>query len=626
MITSNSTIKEVYATPIGHDVLTKVLMQLNVPESILKGPIVGNIKLKNLSRVSKLTGQALDPWFIEAMIQLINSEPDKPGPGTGEITEKWWKEAVFYQIYPRTFRDSNGDGIGDLKGIIEMLDYLKDLGVDALWLSPVYDSPNDDNGYDIRDYKKIMKEFGSMKDFDALLSALHERDMKLIMDLVVNHTSDEHKWFKAAIKEPKSKYRYYYHLYPSDGSVTLNGKRITADAPPNNWTSFFSGPAWSKYGERDLWGLHLFSKKQPDLNWDNPEVRREVVDIINFWLDKGVDGFRMDVTNYYSKDSLKDGDKTIGSMFGFYGIEHYMYGPHLHEYYRQLHDEAFAPHDAFTVGETPGIGMEMAKLLTAEDRGELDMIFSFDHLETPGHERFDDYLYDLNFYRDYITEWMENYGNDCWMSLFYNNHDNPRMVSKINPDPDMRKPLEILLATMLLTLKGTPFIYQGDEMGLTNYGFKSMDEITDIESKNKYNAMIESGTSEEDAFATILAGTREHARVLLPWKDADYDLPAHLKQRPDEYIHAVYKNLIELRRKYKSFIYGTFTVTNRSKGRFAYMREYKKERIVVDLNLEGRASKHAFNDPEYKTLFAPLADRSNMDFLSPYEARVWIKK
>ncbi len=625
MITADSTLKEVYSTPIGHDLLKKVLMQMGMGDSAIKNPITGNVKLKNLPGLSKLMGQKIDPWFIESMVHLINSESGRPGDGRGEITKKWWKEAVFYQIYPRTFNDTNGDGIGDLKGIIEKLDYLKDLGIDALWLSPIYASPNDDNGYDISDYRAIMKEFGTMKDFDKLLEELHARDMKIILDLVVNHTSDEHKWFKSAISDPDSKYRDYYYLYPSDGSAKLNGKTITADEEPNNWTSFFSGPAWEKYGPDELWGLHLFSKKQPDLNWENPEVRKDVVDIINFWLDKGVDGFRMDVTNFYSKDSLRNGDEIIGDMFGVRGIEHFVYGPRLHEYYRQLHDEAFAPHDAFTVGEAAGIGMEMAKLITSENRGELDMVFNFDHMETPGHVRFDDYVYDLNFYRDHMIEWTENYGNDCWMSLFYNNHDNPRMVSKINNDPKFRKPLEILLATMLLTLKGTPFIYQGDEMGLVNYKFKNIDEVTDIESKNKYAELVDGGISEDAAFATILAGTREHARVLLPWKESNADIPEHLIQKPDEYMHAIYKTLIELRHKHKALVYGTFTVTNKSKGRFTFMREYKKERIMVDLNLEAKAAKHAFNDPEYKTLFAPLADRGNMEFLSPYEARVWIR-
>ena len=622
MITRDSTIREVFDTPIGHDVLKKLLMQLNLPDAALKNPIIGSIRLRSLDRLGKLIGQRIDPDFIEAMCRLINSETSRPSSGTEPVTEKWWKEAVFYQVYPRSFRDTNGDGIGDIRGIIEKLDYLKELGIDAIWLSPVYDSPNDDNGYDIRDYRAIMSEFGTMEDFDELLSGLHSRGMRLVMDLVVNHTSDEHEWFKAAISDPDSKYRDYYYLYPSDGSATLNQKTITFDTPPNNWKSFFSGSAWAKYGDDKLWGLHLFSKKQPDLNWENPDVRADVVSLINFWLDKGVNGFRMDVTNYYSKESLKDGDQTIGDMFEFTGIEHYLYGPHLHEYYRQLHDEAFAPHDAFTVGECGGIGMEMAKLITGESRGELDMVFSFDHLETPGHTRFDDYRYDLNFYRDHICDWMLHYGNDCWASLFYNNHDNPRMVGKVNPDPKLRAPLEQLLAVMLLTLKGTPFIFQGDEMGLTNYEFADMDEVYDIEAKNKYAEMIKSGVSEEAAFATILAGTREHARVPLPWDDRVDSLKPHLRQTQDEKIRLTYQKLISLRHRHKAFVYGDFKLLNKRKNHFTYARDYGDEHFVIDLNLCDHIIDGAFVSPGYETVFAPYMKDTNQRFLSPYEARI----
>jgi oligo-1,6-glucosidase len=312
------------------------------------------------------------------------------------------------QIYPRSFQDSDGDGIGDLKGIIMRLDYLKTLGVDAIWLSPVYDSPNDDNGYDIRDYYQIMKEFGSMDDFDLLLKEVHNRGMRLIMDLVVNHTSDEHPWFQEAIKAPDSKYHEYYHFHKSeDGN------------PPNNWTSFFGGSAWNYYEDNNEWALHLFSKKQMDLNWENEKVRKEIIGMIRWWLTKGVDGFRMDVINYISKsEGLPGGNESIGKLMGYYGIEHYFYGPKLHQYLKELKQEAFEPYHAFTVGETPGVGMEMSKLLTADYRKELDMVFSFDHLETPGHTRFDDYRYDLNYLKKYMSDWMENYGDHCWMSLF----------------------------------------------------------------------------------------------------------------------------------------------------------------------------------------------------------------
>ena len=266
---------------------------------------------------------------------------------------KWWKEAVIYQIYPRSFQDSDGDGIGDLRGICSRLDYLKELGADAIWLSPIYDSPNDDNGYDIRDYFSIMKEFGIMEDFDRLLDEVHQRGMKLIMDLVINHTSDEHAWFVEALKGSK-KYRNYYYFVKNRGGNL-----------PNNWASFFGGSAWNYYEELDSWALHIFSKKQMDLNWENPDMRQDIIAMIKWWLEKGVDGFRLDVINFISKkEGLPDGDKLIGKLMGFCGVEHYFYGSKLHEYLRQLKKEAFEPYDAFTVGETPGVGMEMGKLLT----------------------------------------------------------------------------------------------------------------------------------------------------------------------------------------------------------------------------------------------------------------------
>lgn len=608
----NSTIGEVFDTPVGHDVIKKVLLQVGIPDIAVTNPVTSRIPLSALSRV---LGFKLGRDFFDTLINLCNSETERPIRYEGAESRKWWKEAVFYQIYPRTFRDGNGDGMGDLNGIIDKLDYLKDLGIDALWLSPIYDSPNDDNGYDIRDYRKIQKEFGTMKDFNKLLSEVHKRGMKLIMDLVVNHTSDEHKWFKAAISDPDSQYRKYYFI-----------KDSTGDGYPNNWTSFFSGAAWDKYGDDEVMALHLFSKKQPDLNWDNPDVRDDVVDMINYWLDKGVDGFRMDVINYISKDSLEDGNETIGELFGFTGLEHYIYGPHLHEYLHELNTRAFAPHDAFSVGETPGVGMEMAKLLTGEDRREIDMIFSFDHLETPGHERFDDYKYDLNYYRNYIIDWMENYGNNCRISLFYNNHDNPRMVSKVDPSGRNRSAVARLLAVMQLTLKGTPFIYQGDEMGLTNYDFKSMDDIDDIESKNKYEQMIKDGMSEDEAFAVIKAGTRDHARVMLPWYDRLDEMPDDLIQLPDQNIHDVYKKLIALRKRHSALIYGDFWVIDKSKDRFIYERYDDKESFVIDCNLSDHALRGVFYKEGYKRVYAPLYDRKRVDVLLPYEVRIWKKK
>lgn len=609
-LTMDSRISEVYASPVGHDALAKVLLQLGISEKVLQSGLVAGLKLRSLS---KLTGKALGADFFEALLQLLNTEEDVPASGDGEITPKWWKEAVFYQIYPRSFYDTNADGIGDLRGIIEKLDYLQELGVTALWLSPVYDSPNDDNGYDIRDYHKVMKEFGTMEDFDELLEKVHAKGMRLIMDLVVNHTSDEHEWFKQALADKESKYRNYYFFREDE-----SGEQV-----PNNWTSFFAGSAWNYYEEEKTWALHLFSKKQMDLNWDNPDVREDVIKMVNWWLDKGVDGFRMDVINYISKEpGLPQGNEAIGNLMGYPGIEKYYYGPNLHKYFREIREKAFDPHGAFSVGETPGLGMKMCQLVTGEERKELDMVFSFDHLETPGHVRFDDYKYDLNYYREYMIDWMENYGNQCWMSVFYNNHDNPRMVSKINPDPQYKKSLAILLAVMQFTMKGTPFVYQGDEMGLTNYNFTSMDQISDVEAKGVYAELLKK-KSPEDAFKTILSGTREHTRVLLPWNGCVAAYPEELKQEADEDVFGAYKELIALRKDTPALVYGKFTVLDKSRDRFVYRRSLDNAEYIVDCNLSSDKKKAYQSRGEYELIFPCEADKKTM---MPYEARIWRKK
>lgn len=611
-LTYDSRIKDLYRNPVGHDALARVLLQLGLPEQAITNPAVANLKLRTAAGLAK---KKLGTDFFDALLHLVNLERDEPCASTGEITPKWWKEAVFYQIYPRSFRDSNGDGIGDLPGILSKLDYLKELGVDALWLSPIYDSPNDDNGYDIRDYDKIMAEFGTMEDFERLLDGVHSRGMRLIMDLVVNHTSDEHAWYQQALADEHSPYREYYFFRKDDGSHT----------PPNNWTSFFSGPAWNYVEEGDSWALHLFSKKQMDLNWDNPDVRRDVIAMVNRWLDRGVDGFRMDVINYISKeDGLPQGNEAIGALMGFPGIERYYYGPHLHEYLREIREKAFEPHGAFSVGETPGLGMKMAQLATGEERKELDMIFSFDHLETPGHTRFDDYEYDLNYFRDYMIDWMEHYGNNCWMSLFYNNHDNPRMISKITGDISRHTALSKLLAVMQMTLKGTPFVFQGDEMGLANYPFTSMEQITDVEAKGYYAEHIQN-EPEEQVFATILAGTREHARVLLPWNEKLPPWHKGLRQQPKAEVLEAYRELIRLRHEAKALVYGTFRVRNRKKDRFVYERELDGQTYLVDCNL-GAAPRKAFPlEGRWELVYDTQAKDSGRERLQGYAARIWKK-
>lgn len=611
-LTLESKIGELYRSPVGHDALAKVLLQIGLPEKVITNPVVAGMKLKT---VAGMTKKKLGTDFYEALLKLVNSEQDDPAPGDGRIAEKWWKEAVFYQIYPRSFYDSNGDGIGDIPGITEKLDYLKELGIDALWLSPVYDSPNDDNGYDIRDYRAIMREFGTMEDFDRLLAEVHKRGMHLIMDLVVNHTSDEHTWYRQALADRNSPYREYYFFRDEDGS----------GQPPNNWVSFFSGPAWNHNEEDHSWSLHLFSKKQMDLNWENPEVRKDVIEMINWWLDKGVDGFRMDVINYISKEEgLPQGNETIGSLMGYPGIEHYYYGPKLHQYLREIQEKAFAPHGAFSVGETPGLGMKMCQLVTGEERRELDMVFSFDHLETPGHVRLEEYEYDLNYLRDYMIDWQEHYGNNCWMSLFYNNHDNPRMISKITQDAGKHVPIAKLLAVMQFTLRGTPFVFQGDEMGLANYAFTSMEQITDVEAKGYYEEHI--GTeSAEKVFATILAGTREHARVPLPWNRTVLPCHAGLHQEPKAEVTAVYRSLIELRKNTRALVYGDFKVVNRKKDRFTYERTLDGESYLIDCNLGARPCRAQTRQGSWEKIYdtAVLTDGAESSTLAGYEACIW---
>ena len=570
MMDLNTKLKTVCEHPVGRDVIRKILTTLGTDIRILDNPVTGNLTLKSLS---KITGKVLDASFYDTFLRLLNSEKDRPADIPGEISHKWWKEAVFYQVYPRSFLDTNGDGTGDIKGIIRKLDYLKNLGVDALWLSPVYDSPNDDNGYDIRDYYKIMEEFGAMEDFDTLLAGLHERQMYLIMDLVVNHTSDEHPWFQEAVNNPDSPYHDYYFF--------RKGK-----AAPNNWTSFFGGSAWNYYEKNREWALHLFSGKQMDLNWDNPSVRKDIEQMIRWWLEKGVDGFRMDVINYISKEAgLPEGNEQIGKMMGFYVIEHYFYGPRLHEYLREIQKNAFAPYKAFSVGETPGIGMEMSRLLTADYRGELDMVFSFDHLETPGHTRFEDYRYDLNYLKAYYMDWMEHYGNRCWMSLFYENHDNPRMISKVNPAPAFREVLAKLLAVIQFTLKGTPFIYQGQELGAVNADFKDIGELRDVESLNLYTELLKTMEPGE-AFKKVLAGTRDHARVMMDWEEAAR------QKRDRESVYYFYKKLIALRKRYPVLVYGDIRFTDKKKKNlFCYYRDDPNLSFYVECNLSGRIIK-----------------------------------
>ncbi|HEY5563723.1 MAG TPA: alpha-glucosidase [Clostridiaceae bacterium] len=624
--TSNSRIKELLQSPIGHDIIAKMLLQMGKSMTLVNNPIVRNIRLKQLSH---LVPKIVNSDFIDTLLKLLNSEKDIPIGKDLKPKEVWWKEAVVYQIYPKSFKDSNGDGIGDINGITEKLDYLKALGVDVIWLSPIYDSPNDDNGYDIRDYRAIMSEFGNMEDFNNLLEKAHELGLKIIMDLVINHTSDEHQWFKSALKDDSSPYKDYYLWKKSD----------KLEKPPNNWTSFFSGSAWNYYKEKDEWCLHLFSKKQMDLNWENEALRTDLYDMINWWLNKGIDGFRLDVISYISKEpGLPEGNVLIGDMMGYRGIEHYFYGPRLHEYLKEMRNKTFDNFDVFIVGETPGTGMEMSKLLTADYRKELDMVFSFDHLENPGKVRFDTYKYDLNFLKKIFTNWQLNYGNNCWNTLFFENHDNPRMISKINSDLQYRDVISKLLAVIQFTLKGTPFVFQGQELGMINSDFKSIMQIKDIESLGLYKELIAS-MNEENALKRINAGSRDHARTPMqwngeinsgfttgaPWLGINIDSKncnVESESKDKNSNLNFYKEIIALRHENKALVYGDFIpVKARTKDIFCYFRQLDGAKFYIEINLANKEKQRPKAISDYKLILSNY--RESYTKLRPYEANVY---
>ena len=505
-------------------------------------------------------------------------------------TRKWWKEVVVYQIYPRSFKDSNGDGIGDLNGITSKLDYIKDLGIDVIWLSPHYDSPNADNGYDIRDYRKVMTEFGTMSDFDELLKGIKERNMKMIVDLVVNHTSDEHAWFVESRKSKSGPYSDYYIWRPdTNGEV------------PNNWVSFFSGSAWKKDAERGEYYLHLFAEKQPDLNWDNPKVRDEVYEIMKFWLDKGVDGFRMDVIPFISKDPT----------FPHYPKEYethpehiYAAGPKLHLYLQEMNREVLSKYDVMTVGEALGVTLEQTPPLVDERRKELNMIFHFDavRLNRQGWRWIPWTLPDLKAIYTRFDRQLDIYN---WNTVFLSNHDNPRPISSFGDDSRLyRVPSAKVLATMLLTLKGTPFIYQGDELGMTNYPFTKVEDFDDIEVKNAWKTEVLTNRIDADEYLFHLRKTgRDHSRTPMQWDDSanagfttaakpwlavnpNYpEINAKQELADQKSIYHYFKQIIHLRKKNPAFVYGDYAdLDPENPSLFVYTRILAEDKFLVILN------------------------------------------
>ena len=511
------------------------------------------------------------------------------------MEKRWWKESVVYQIYPRSFCDSNGDGIGDLNGITGKLDYLKELGIDVIWLSPVYKSPNDDNGYDISDYQAIMDEFGTMEDFDRMLATAHEKGIKIMMDLVVNHTSDEHKWFIESRKSTDNPYRDYYIWRPAkeDGSL------------PNNWGSCFSGPAWEYDKTTDMYFLHLFSKKQPDLNWDNPAVRQDVFDMMNWWLKKGVDGFRMDVISLISKEpGLPDKEPGIN---GYATCNVSANGPHVHEYLQEMRQKALNNADTITVGECSGVTLEEAKKYARSDEKELNMVFQFEHMDVDSDEKAGKWTtkkMDLRNLKKILTRWQKGLQDIAWNSLYWENHDQPRSVSRFGNDSDEYREISAkMLATCIHMMQGTPYVYQGEELGMTNCPFNTLDNFRDLESINAFHELTEQGKmTEEDMMAAIGYKGRDNARTPMQWDDSAYagfsttnpwimvnpnytKINAKDQINREDSVFKYYQKLIKLRHESELIVYGTYDlILDDDKDIYAYIRTLGDKKLIVYCN------------------------------------------
>jgi oligo-1,6-glucosidase len=517
----------------------------------------------------------------------------------------WWRSAVVYQVYPRSFADSDGDGIGDLRGVIDHLDHLADLGVDVLWLSPVYASPQADNGYDISDYQAIDPTFGTLEDVDELVAEAHRRGIRLIMDMVVNHTSDQHPWFVESLSGPDSPKRDWYWWRPPRPGTALG----EPGAEPTNWKSFFSGPTWTADAASGEYYLHLFSPCQPDLNWENPQVRQAIYAMLRWWVDRGVDGFRMDVVNLLSKDpALPDGKVAPGELYGD-GFPNYGPGPRIHEFLRELRQEVLADRDGpfVIVGETPGATVEQARLFTDPSRGELDMVFQFEHMgvdQGPG-GKWDVQPLDVRALKDAFRRWQDGLADCGWNSLYWCNHDQPRPVSRFGDDGRYWRESATALATVLHLQRGTPFVYQGEEIGMRNHTFASADDFTDIESVNHYRAATALGQSPTVVLDALRRMSRDNARTPFQWDagpkagftsgtpwtavNADHhyvNLAAERGVEGSVYEH--YRSLITLRHAEPTVVDGDFTMLLPEHAAvFAYLRCLNGTALLVAANLSG---------------------------------------
>jgi oligo-1,6-glucosidase len=551
-------------------------------------------------------------------------------PTGGDSTSegrKWWKEAVVYQIYPRSFKDDNGDGIGDLKGIISKLDYIKSLGVDVVWLNPIYSSPNDDNGYDISDYRNIMKDFGTMADFDTLLSGMHKRNIKLVMDLVVNHTSDEHLWFQQSRSARSNPYRNYYHWWNAE-----RGK------PTPRWSFFdVNSDAWRYDSPTNAYYLHYFSRKQPDLNWENPAVRKEVNDIMKFWLDRGIDGFRMDAFQFVAKDTTwpvfpPGYEKQINKYYGM--------GPHLHDYLQEMNREVFSKYDMMTVAEGAGSTLQDAHDLVDPERHELNMAYSFEGIDL-GHGSPD---YSLLEFKKIYSKWDSAFEEKGWLSIFLANHDQPRMVSHWgNDSPEFRVVSSKMLTTFIMTMRGTPYYYNGDEIGMKNIGFDKIADYRDIGTINKYKETINKGGDPKAFLEGAKHTSRDNSRTPFQWDssaNAGFTTGTPwIKVNPDhatinaaaqeEDPHSIlnyFRQIVRLRKDNLVLVYGKYTLVDKdNRDVYAYIREGYGKKMLILLNFKAHpaTAKTGFDLSRARLLLDNYSDTPSTDILRPYEARVY---
>jgi alpha-glucosidase len=546
----------------------------------------------------------------------------------------WWKEAVAYQVYPRSFKDSNGDGIGDLQGMISKLDYLKDLGIDVIWICPMYKSPNDDNGYDISDYQDIMDEFGTMEDFDQLLAETHKRGMKLIIDLVINHTSDEHQWFIESRESKESPKRDWY--------IWRDGKD---GAEPNNWESIFGGSAWEYDEKTDQYFLHIFSRKQPDLNWENKDVRTALYNMINWWLDKGIDGFRVDAISHIKKEAgLKDMPNPEGVQY-VSSFDKHMNVDGIQTFLEELKNETFSKYDIMTVGEANGVSIEEADLWVGEEQGKFNMVFQFEHLDLWDSEK---KALDLAKLKNTFTRWQKGLEGHGWNALFIENHDKARIVSTWGDDKEYWRESATALAAMYFLMQGTPFIYQGQEIGMTNVQFPSIEDYDDVAIKNLYNIRRENGVPHEEIMDFIWATSRDNSRTPMQWSAADnagfstskpwigmnpnyteVNVEAQLKD-PNSILH-FYKKMIEMKKANEIFTYGTYDLVLEDNAQiYAYTRTMDDKQTLIISNLTNEPAAFEFSGFPLESSQLLLnnykeEEQESLFILKPYETRVYMK-